>query len=192
MLNTDQTVISLSKPTLPLSGLRAYAFQVLLVGAAVILPLIVHLSGAPVRYFLPMHWVVVLSGLVYGWRSGAITGFLSPIVSYFISGFPLLYILPSMMLELFTYGLVVGFLYERSKLNPWLSVAISLLAGRTVFIAYILLGNLFATNQLEYLEAALIPGLFAALFQIALLPSLAKWWVKKEQHSANSKSMRTR
>lgn len=138
-----------------------------------ILPLITHMSGAPVRYLLPMHWAVILFGLVYGWRSGAILGLPAPITSCFISGFPSLNILQMMTLELFRYGLVVGFLYERSKLNPCLSVAISLLAGGTVFIAYILLGNLFETNHVVYLKVALMPGLFATLYQSAFLPSLA-------------------
>lgn len=181
MSNYNQSAISLSRPTLPLSGLRAYAFQVSLIGAAVILPLIAHLSGAPVRYLLPMHWPVVLAGLVYGWRSGALTGFLAPIVSYFISGFPLPSILPSMTLELLTYGLIAGFLRERTALNPWLSVAIALVAGRTVFIASVLLGNVVTTNHLEYFQAALLSGLIAGLGQIALLPILANWWVRQEQ-----------
>ncbi len=55
MYNDHGSAIILSKPTLPLSGFRAYIFQISLIGAAVILPLIAHLSGAPVRFLLPMH-----------------------------------------------------------------------------------------------------------------------------------------
>lgn len=186
MSNNTQSAISLSKPTLALSGLRAYVFQVSLIGAAVILPLVAHLSGAPVRYLLPMHWPVIFAGLVYGWRGGALTGFLAPIVSYFLSGFPLPGILPSMTLELVTYGLLTGFLRERTKLSPFLSVAIALLAGRIVFIASVLFGNVVITNHLEYFQAALLPGVVAALCQIALLPLLSKWWVKQERHTGKS------
>jgi hypothetical protein len=181
MSNYNETAIILSKPTLPLTGFRAYIFQITLVGAAVILPLIAHLSGAPVRYLLPMHWPVILAGLVYGWRSGALTGFLAPIISYSISGFPFPGILPSMTLELLTYGLVAGFLRERITLNPWLSVAIALVAGRAVFIGFVLLGNVVTSNHLEYFQAALLPGLTACVGQIALLPLLANWWVRQEQ-----------
>ena len=187
MLNYNQSAISISKTTLPLSGLRAYSFQVILLGAVVAVPWIAHLSGAPVRYLLPMHWFVILAGLVYGWRSGALVGFLAPIVSYLITGFPLPYILPSMTVELFAYGLVVGFLCEKTKLNPWLSVVIALIAGRSVFITSIIFGNLYATNRMEYLLTALMPGIFAALGQIALLPLVAKWWIKKEERSIDSK-----
>lgn len=192
MSNYNESAIILSKPTLPLSGFRAYIFQISLVGAAVILPMIAHLSGAPVRYLLPMHWPVILAGLVYGWRGGALTGFLAPVVSYFISGFPSPAILPSMTVELLTYGLLIGLLRERTKLSPFLSVAIALVFGRIVFVASVLLGNLVATNQLEYFQAALMPGLVAALCQIALLPLLAKWWVKQEQLGTNSTTGTTR
>jgi LytS/YehU family sensor histidine kinase len=188
MLNYNESALSISKPTLPLSGLRAYTFQVFLISGVVILPWIAHLSGAPVRYLLPMHWFVILSGLVYGWRSGALIGFLAPVVNYIFSGFPLPIILPSMTLELFTYGLIVGILREQIKLNPLLSVIIALVAGRTIFIMSILLGNLYATNRMEYFQAALIPGIVAAICQIALLPLVAKWWIKKEQHYTNSKT----
>ncbi len=181
MSNYNESAISLGRPTLPLKGLRAYSFQVALIGAAVTLPVIAHLTGAPVRYLLPMHWCVVLAGLVYGWRSGALIGFLTPIVSYLISGFPLPISLPSMTLELLTYGLVAGFLRERTGLNAWLSVAIALVAGRIVFIACVLLGNVFITNHMMYLQAALLPGLIAGLGQIALLPILANWWVRQEK-----------
>lgn len=182
MNNYNHSAISLSKPVLKLSGIRAYFFQILLIGTAVILPLIAHSSGAPVRYILPMHWPVIIAGLVYGWRSGALTGFMSPIVSYLISGFPMPNIIPSMTMELLTYGLIAGFLREKTTLNPWLSVTIALVVGRFVFILSVLLTHANIANYMEYFKAALLPGIVAGLMQIILLPLLANWWVKKEQN----------
>lgn len=183
MSTYNQSAIALDKPTLALSGIRAIAFQVLLIAAAVILPVVSHLSGAPVRFLLPMHWPVILAGLVYGWRAGILTGALAPIVSYFLSGFPLPPILPSMTVELLTYGLVTGFLREIVRLNPFFSVAIALLLGRIVFIVSVFLSNSVTTNHLEYFQAALTPGIIAAISQIALLPFLAKWWVRQERRT---------
>lgn len=180
MNNYNESAISVRRPTLQLSGLRAYSFQVALIFAAIALPAIAHLTGAPVRFLLPMHWCVILAGLVYGWRSGALIGLMAPFVSYLLSGLPLPINLPSMTLELFTYGLVAGFLRERTGLNAWLSVAIALVAGRLVFIGFVLLGNPI-TNHLAHLQAALLPGLVAGLGQIALLPILANWWVRQEK-----------
>jgi niacin transporter len=181
MPNYSDSTIPLSKPTLALWGVRAFAFQALLICAAVVLPVAAHLSGAPVRILLPMHWPVILAGLVYGWRSGALIGFLAPIVSYLLSGFPLPHILPSMTLELLTYGLGAGVLREVLHLNPFISAAIALLLGRIVFILSVLLSGAVAANQLEYFQAALLPGLVAAVCQIALLPLLAEWWIRQEK-----------
>ncbi len=183
MSTYDQSVIALDKPTLTLSGIRAIAFQVLLIAAAVVLPVVAHLSGAPVRFLLPMHWPVILAGLVYGWRAGILTGALAPIVSYFLSGFPLPNILPSMTVELLTYGLVTGLLREFVRLNSFLSVAIALLVGRIVFVVSVWVASSVMTNHLEYFQAALTPGIIAALLQIALLPFLAKWWIGQERHT---------
>lgn len=186
MYNDHGSAIILSKPTLPLSGFRAYIFQISLIGAAVILPLIAHLSGAPVRFLLPMHWPVILAGLAYGWRAGLLTGILAPIVSYFLSGLPMPAILPSMTLELLTYGLVTGFLRESIRLNPFSSIAIALVLGRLVFVLSMLPVNSEMTNYFEYIQIALLPGFVAAFCQIALLPLLAKWWIRKEQQNAKS------
>jgi hypothetical protein len=89
MFNKIDSAIALSRPTLVLSGSQAIVFQTSLFGAAVILPVLAHWFNAPVRYLLPMHWPVILAGLVYGWRGGALTGLLAPSVSYLVSGFPL-------------------------------------------------------------------------------------------------------
>lgn len=181
MSNYNESVIPLNKSTLTPSGVRAFIFQVLLIAAAVILPALAHLSGAPIRFLLPMHWPIILAGLVYGWRAGVLTGLLAPIVSYFLSGFPLPIILPFITFELLTYGLVTGLLRELLHLNPFISVAIALLLGRIVFVVSVLFGNTLTINYLGYFKVALLPGIIAALFQIALLPFLAKWWIRHEQ-----------
>ena len=185
MPNYNDSVISFEKPTLVLSGVRAYLFQLLLIGSAVGLPVAAHLLGAPVRYLLPMHWPVILAGLVYGWRGGALTGFLAPVVSYFFSGYPLPNILPSMTVELLVYGLVAGFLRERFSLNAFLSVTIALILGRIVFVLTVLMGFSGATNYAAYFQSALLPGIVAALCQILLLPFLSTWWIKQEKQSSN-------
>ncbi|MEW6685922.1 MAG: ECF transporter S component [Candidatus Edwardsbacteria bacterium] len=183
MSTYNQSSIALDKPTLALWGIRAIAFQVLLIAAAVVLPVVSHLFGAPVRFLLPMHWPVILAGLVYGWRAGILTGALAPIVSYFLSGLPLPNILPSMTVELLTYGLVTGLLRELVRFNPFFSVAIALVLGRIVFILSVRFGTSVTTSHLDYFRAALTPGIIAAFLQIALLPFLAKWWIRQERRT---------
>ena len=178
----NDSTVPLNTPTLTLSSVRAYYFELLLVGVAVVFPVVAHMAGAPVRMLLPMHWPVILAGLVYGWRAGAIAGFFAPIVSYALSGFPLPHILPSMTIELLTYGLATGLLRELVRLNPFVSVAIALMLGRFVFILSVLIGST-TSHSLEYFQGALLPGTVAALGQTVLLPFLAKWWIRKERRS---------
>jgi niacin transporter len=185
MPSYNESAVVLGKPTLSFSGYRAYVFQVVLISAAVVLPVVAHLSGISVRFLLPMHWPVILAGLVYGWRAGVLTGALAPIVNYLISGYPLPVILPSMTVELLTYGLATGILREVFRQNPFVSVAIALVFGRIVFIGSVLLGNVIAADHLGYFQAALTPGMIAGLLQIALLPFLAKWWIRQETRTMN-------
>lgn len=184
MYNQNQPTISVKNTTLVFWGTKSLIFQVILVGAAVILPAVAHLSGAPVRILLPMHWPVILAGLVFGWRSGALVGLLSPSMSYLVSGMPLPAILPAMTVELFAYGFVAGLLREKLRFNPFLSVIPALIIGRIAFALTVYLGFAASGNYMQYFKAALLPGLFAALGQIILLPIIANWWVKKEQENS--------
>jgi len=179
MSNLTQSAVT--KTTLPLSGTRAYLFQLAFITLTVAVPPIFHTLGAPVRFLVPMHWIVIFAGLTYGWKGGLITGFLSPVVSHLLSGYPLMGILPSMTFELAAYGFVAGWLFENKNLSSWLSVSISLIVGRIIFILSIFILSIEASHQGEYLFAALMPGIIAAIGQIILLPLAAKWWVKKEQ-----------
>jgi hypothetical protein len=181
MFLNNQSTIVLQKPTLNFLSIRALVFQIILILTAVVLPAVSHSTGAPVRYLLPMHWAVILAGLIYGWRGGILVGLLSPFISFFFSGMPLLNILPSMTVELITYGFVTGLLREAFQLNSFLSVAIALVFGRIVFVASILFLNVVTMNQIEYFKVALLPGVIAAFLQILLLPFIAHWWLKNER-----------
>lgn len=179
----NQPTMSVESTTLVFWGIKSLIFQALLIGAAVMLPAVAHLYGAPVRILLPMHWPVILAGLVFGWRSGALVGLLSPIASYLISGLPLPAILPAMTVELFAYGFVAGLLREKLRFNPFLSVILALIIGRIVFALTVYLGFAASGNYMQYFKAALLPGLFAAIGQIILLPIIANQWVKKTQEN---------
>lgn len=168
--------VAFNDKTIPLNNVRAYLFESLFVILAVALPSICHLLGAPIRYILPMHWTVILAGLVYGWKGGATAGFLSPAVSFLITGMPYLSLIP-MTAELFTYGALTGLLKEKFKMNSFLSITIALIAGRIVF----LLGFASLNTGIDlsvYVLYAIAPGLFVGVLQIILLPFIAKFWTK--------------
>lgn len=176
-------ILSANAPvwTLPALRPRALTFQFALVlCAAWLLPAAIHALGLPVRQLLPMHWPAILAGLVYGWRSGAVIGAASPIVSYMIAGMPRPAVLPSMTLELAAYGLIAGYfvqVLQRGRLQATLAAVIG---GRVAFLAVMVFTGAITTALPVYLQAAMVPGLAAALAQVLVLPLLAHVWVKKE------------
>ena len=178
MNNRQSSEIALRPATLAFWTAKSLVFQFILVASSVALPAAAHLAGAPVRFLLPMHWPVLLAGLAYGWRGGALVGLAAPIASYAVSGYPLPPILPAMTIELFVYGLFAGLLRERLHLNGFISVAVAVVIGRLAFMTAAVMTGGVLLNA-EYLKAALLPGLPAAAVQIALLPVLAGWWVKR-------------
>jgi|WetSurMetagenome_2_1015567.scaffolds.fasta_scaffold138011_2 hypothetical protein len=170
-------VLTLESKTLPLNNVKAYSFESLFIILAVALPSIFHLLGAPVRYILPMHWTVILAGLVYGWRGGAMAGLLSPVTSFLITGMPLPVMLLPMTAELLIYGALTGLLKEKFKLNSFVSIAIALISGRIIFLlSFILMSR--GMDITGYLVSAIVPGLFVGILQIALISFIAKFWTK--------------
>jgi len=172
---TQQGTVQVERQPLEFSTAGALVAQVLLVGAAVALPVGAHLLGAPVRLLLPMHWPVLLAGLVFGWRGGLLVGLLAPGASAALSGYPLPPVLIQMSLELATYGAVAGFLRE-IRVNRFLSVALALLAGRLVFVVSSLALRGATGATVAYLRTAMAPGLLAAVAQVVTLPLAAGLW----------------
>lgn len=167
--------------TLPALRLRSVSAQVtLLLGAAFVLPALAHLAGVPGRVWLPMHWPVLFAGLCYGWRSGALIGLAAPGVSFLLSGMPPAAALPAMTAELATYGFLAGLFRESFRRNSFLAVAAALIGGRLVFLGIRLATGSIAGPLAEYVQAALLPGLPAALGQLVLVPLAAGGWVRRE------------
>jgi hypothetical protein len=170
--------------TLPDLGLRAISTQAALLAlAAVVLPALSHLAGLPVRWLLPMHWAVLLAGLTYGWRSGAVIGLLAPSASFLLSGMPLPQVLPAMTLELAAYGLVAGLARQVWRWSGTTSTVLAIVAGRAVFAAMAFVTGYAGRGAAVDLGTVLLPGLIAAVAQVLLLPVVARWWVLRERRN---------
>ena len=90
-----------------------------------------HLAGAT---FLPMHFFVLVAGLLFGWRAGLIVGLLSPLASYSLAGMPALWLLPQITIELTACGFIVGFLREKFKLKVIWSLLAAITGGRLALL----------------------------------------------------------
>lgn len=181
-IQSGTPLITVVPTTLPAIRTRALVFQLLLVSAAVVLPAVSHWFDFPVRWLLPMHWPVILAGLVYGPVGGSVVGLLSPPVSFALSGMPPVTSLPVMMIELCAYGLVTGLLRGTFRWNTYAGIAIALIVGRILAMGITLLFGAPATAVVF----AYAKGLPAGLAQVALLPVVAKWWVDRERNGEDA------
>ncbi len=87
---------------------------------------------------LPMHFPVMLCGLLCGPYYGGFIGLVMPFLRWAVFGMPNIY--PQavwMALELFTYGLVIGLVYrgfkQKSIVGVYISLIVAMLSGRVVW-----------------------------------------------------------
>ena len=182
MNNSTYNTKSNGTLVLPATGIKSRSFQLGMVFAAVLLPAVAHLSGAPVRWLLPMHWPIVLAALIYGWRGGLTVGLMAPATNYLLTGYPLLIKAFPMTFELAVYGLVIGWLREVKGWNSFAAAAAGLATGRIIFLCIILLTGANEVPFREYLIVAMVPGLVAAALQVGVLPMLSGVLTKGKQY----------
>lgn len=169
------------------------------VTAAVALPQLLHLLGIVSNMgttlgetFLPMHIAILAAGLLGGGTVGAVSGALAPLISFALSGMPSIYMLPFMMIELASYGLICGLLANKSMptLAKLLIAQIGGRAVRAVFIvgAFYLLGSKIAPAVIWTSIAAGLPGL---ILQWALIPLLIYYINTKSQNGESPQTKRS-
>ena len=129
---------------------------------------------------LPMHLAIMLCGLICGWKYGFAVGLILPFFRSVTFGMPPLY--PQavwMAVELATYGLVIGLMYEFLKKKNLISIYISLLTamicgritwGLTKWLLLGMAGKSFTLNAFfvgGFIDA--IPGI---ILQLILVPAI--------------------
>ena len=136
----------------PLSITAQGVATVIAIVAAVAVPQAFHWLGkisgagtAPGIVFSPMHFPVIIAGLLACPAVGALSGLLGPVASRFLSGMPGGVQLPLMMAELFGYGLAAGLL-RKANIPLLAKTAIAMLAGRVLrtllcMVFFYILGN---------------------------------------------------
>ena len=181
----DDPAAALRRTDLPKLSLGTKTAATLLaIVAAVVLPQLFHVIGAVSGQgtmlgvaFLPMHLPIIFVGLIAGPAVGAIAGAAAPLVSFLLSGMPMLVMLPLMMVELCAYGLVAGLL-RGIKLPSLAKVVIAQLAGRVVLTAATAIA-VFAFGSSKAIAATwtsdLAAGLPGLALQWALIPLAAYW-----------------
>lgn len=158
-------------------GVKARTIATLIaIACSVALPQVVHAIGAFSgtgsllgEILLPMHIAVLAVGFLAGPVSGLIAGVLSPILSFALSGMPILSVLPFMAVELAFYGLVSGLL-ANVRLPAVVRLLIAQLCGRlarslVVFACTLNFGSALAVFT------SVVAGLPGIILQLVLIPA---------------------
>ena len=174
--------------TLKYNDIRSYVLTAVFVILAVSVPWVFHQFHLAGPTFLPMHIFVSIAGLLFGWRAGLIVGLFTPLVSYFISGMPVLNTLPQILIELSAYGFIAGMLRQKYNLRPIWSLLGAMIGGRialllAILVIYIIAGTSYSplgpeANPLAAFWSVTQQGWPGIVIQLISIPAIV-WLVSK-------------
>lgn len=154
----------------------------LTVAFSVALPQVFHLIGAVTGWgtafaaaLLPMHLPILIFAFAFGSNVGVVSGALSVVVSCFLTGMPAVSIVPFMILELATYGLVAGMLKDK-KMPFMLKLVITMISGRLIrVIATTFAINIFAFETVGVTMYSLAStSVGGIVLQLIIVPIMVK------------------
>ena len=174
------------------------AFAGLFLALGIILPYATaHGIGIPGTVLLPMHIPVLLCGFICGPFYGAALGLILPLLNSVLTGMPALFPLaPIMSAELFTYGLVIGALYHRTRLGKirlgvYPVLIIGMLCGRIMYaLMFLLLFAISGSLKAPTIWTAIVTGLPGIIIQLFLIPAVVEA-VKRFPFMARKKAVQS-
>lgn len=163
---------------------RKLTFASLCLSTALLLPQLFHLLGLQQagQIFLPMHIPVLLSGFLLGWHYGALLGFMTPLLSFLLTGMPSADRVLFMMAELGAYGFTAGICYQRLSrkhtiVHAYLSLVSAMTAGRICYgLALTIAAQLsdIPFGGFPLVWTAVITGIPGIITQLLFLPALVR------------------
>ncbi len=119
-----------------MSAIKKICICAICIALCVVLPMALHPLGLG-QLLSPMHIPVLICGLICGPLFGAACGIAGPILSSLLHGMPSALMLPSMVVELVTYGIFAGILMRaiRTKsllANVYLTLIPTMILGRVI------------------------------------------------------------
>lgn len=162
------------------SFLKNMVLTALFLAIGLVLPFFTGQIPTVGRMMLPMHIPVLLCGLICSWQWGLALGFVLPLLRSLLFGMPVMFpTAVAMSFELAVYGMVIGWLYARSR---WQCVRAlyrclipAMLAGRIVWgaVMVVLMGLSGSTFTWElFLGGALLNSLPGIALQLVLIPAV--------------------
>ena len=166
--------------------LRRLILSALFLSLGLVLPFLTMQIPELGSALLPMHLPVLLCGALCGWAYALPVGAILPILRFALFGMPPIYPTGlSMSLELAAYGAVMGLCYylvrgrrgRYSRLHVFLSLIISMLAGRAVWgvAQAVLLGVAGKPFGMQaFLAGAFLNAIPGILLQLVLVPLIVE------------------
>lgn len=142
---------------------------------------------------LPMHFPIIICGLICGAGYGALAGVITPLLRSFIFGMPPLFpIAAAMAFELADYGAVAGLVYviiQKNKGSVYPALIISMLSGKAVWgvVTFILFRMMGKTLTLQmFLAGAFTNAIPGIVGQLIIIPVLMYYLAKHRAASVET------
>lgn len=152
--------------------------QIIVAGALIaiglVLPMAFHAIGGG-AVFLPMHIPVLIGGFCLSTPFAIAVGVFTPLLSSMLTGMPPVFpVLPFMMIELATYGLMVSVCYRKCNWHVYPTLIASMIAGRIMAgISVWILAEFFLAKlpgPIVFVTGALAKGIPGIIIQLIFIP----------------------
>lgn len=159
-----------------LTPVKKLVYTAVCAALCLVLPMAFHAIPNAGSVMLPMHIPVLLCGLICGWPYGLLCGLIGPAISS-LTGMPPAAMLPSMMVECGTYGMVSGLMMrfvrtKRPVADLYISMATAMILGRVV--SGLAKSLIFSpgTAPFAWVTTSLVTGVPGIILQLVLMPAV--------------------
>lgn len=158
------------------NSIREIVLSGFFITLGLVIPTVFHFFGLG-KNFLPMHIPVLLAGFILSLPYAVAVGIITPVLSSAITAMPPMFpVLPYMVFELAVYAAVSNVLSKKMKLNTYLSLIISMIAGRVaagiaVWAMIVFFGAKLPSPAI-FAVSAVTTGIPGIIIQIAFIPPM--------------------
>ena len=163
---------------------RHMIIAAVMIAVGIVLPLALHAVPDAGKIFLPMHLPIIIAAFFLPWTWAAVVGFITPILSFLLTGMPALAPIPMVIImpfELATYAIIISLLRKKViHANKWYSplfaVIPAMIAGRIVaggvLFALLKIYLPIQISPMVFIWGGITTGIPGIIIQIILVPVL--------------------
>ena len=160
-----------------LSMIKRLVISALCVALCVVLPIAFHSIPDGGSIFLPMHIPVLICGMLCGWPYGLVCGLMGPLLSSAITSMPPAAMLPAMMVECGTYGMVSGLMLKVVRTGKtygdlYIALVTAMVAGRVLSGIAKALIFMPGISMTAWVTASFVTALPGIAIQLVFLPGV--------------------